>query len=134
MAFDFGASLATTVQVTEITVESRPSDPRATAIVSKALSNDTLATLLDQSLDCIKLIGMDGTVQYMNGNGLCAMEIDDAAMILGRDWESLWPSEARPRIVEALEGQDGRGRSLRRLLPDCKGQPALVGRRGFDGP
>lgn len=95
-----------------------------TPIVSNALSNDTLATLLDQSIDCIKLISTDGTVQYMNRNGLCAMEIDDAAMVLGRSWETLWPAEARVRITDALERASA-GQAVRfdAFCPTAKGSP-----------
>ena len=84
-----------------LNVETLDRDPQR--IVSEALSNDTLATLLDQSLDCIKLIGVDGTIRYMNGNGLCVMEIDDASVVLGRQWHELWPVEAQPLILNALE-------------------------------
>lgn len=110
--------------MTEITLKSRRSDPRATAIVANALSNDTLATLLDQSLDCIKLIGMDGTVQYMNSNGLCAMEIDDIGAVLGRDWNTLWPPEARALIVDALErAKTGEAVRFDAFCPTAKGSP-----------
>jgi PAS domain S-box-containing protein len=88
------------------------------------MSNDTLATLLDQSLDCIKFIALDGTVHYMNSNGLCAMEIDDAAMILGRMWHELWPAEAQPMIRNALV-QASAGEAVRfdAFCPTAKGSP-----------
>src|SRR6476620_12652580 len=89
--------------MTESMLRASQDSATMTPIVSNALSNDTLAALLDQSLDCIKLIGTDGTVQYMNGNGLCAMEIDDMSMILGRDWDTLWPTDSRPLITDALK-------------------------------
>ena len=93
-------------------------------MVAKALSNDTLATLLDQSLDCIKLIGVDGTLQYMNSNGLCAMEIDDLSAMLGARWFELWPPEARPLIVDALD-RASRGEAVRfdAFCPTAKGSP-----------
>ena len=38
-------------------------------------------SILDGSPDCIKLIELDGTLGYMNPNGLCAMGIDDFAQV-----------------------------------------------------
>ncbi|HWH16973.1 MAG TPA: PAS domain-containing protein [Allosphingosinicella sp.] len=102
----------------------KPPQPPATGLVSQAMSNDTLATLLDQSLDCIKLIGLDGTLQYMNRNGLCAMEIDAASSVLGRSWEDLWPEEAQPLITDALE-RAAAGEAVRfdAFCPTAKGTP-----------
>ncbi len=88
------------------------------------LTDETLATLLDQSLDCIKFISLEGTVQYMNRNGLCALEIDAPAAILGRMWHELWPAEAQPMIrnalVQALAGEAVR---FDAFCPTAKGSP-----------
>lgn len=67
-----------------------------------ALSIETLAGILEQSVDCVKLIAPDGAVRWMNPNGLCAMEIDAFAAIAGRQWSALWPDLARPLIANAL--------------------------------
>lgn len=64
----------------------------------RSLSPETLASVLDQSVDCVKLIGLGGEVQYMNANGLCAMEIDDFIAVRGRMWADLWPEEAQSAI------------------------------------
>jgi hypothetical protein len=48
-----------------------------------AISADALAAVLDQSVDCVKLIGLDGGLRWINSNGLCAMEIDDFAQVDG---------------------------------------------------
>ena len=39
----------------------------------QAASEKLLAAMLDQSADCIKVIGPDGTLDFMNRNGRCAM-------------------------------------------------------------
>jgi len=110
------------VGIASIEVEMRGLD-RA-GIQSRTLSDGTLATLLDQSLDCIKFIGLDGTVQYMNSNGLCAMEIDDAAMVLGRAWHELWPAEAQPLIRDALlRAERGEAARFDAFCPTAKGSP-----------
>ena len=55
-------------------------------------TTEMLAAILDQSADCIKVIGASGTVDYMNRNGQCAMEIDDFCAIAGQQWSALWPA------------------------------------------
>ena len=68
----------------------------------RAASNDMLAAVLDQSADCIKVIGPDGTLDFMNRNGRCAMGIDDFAQVAGKNWWDLWPAEAQPLIQGAI--------------------------------
>lgn len=87
-------------------------------------SAETLAALLDQSLDCIKLIGRDGAIQYMNRNGQCAMEADDFSAIAGRQWTDLWPEEARELIVNALlSAAAGVPARFDAFCPTAKGSP-----------
>lgn len=51
----------------------------------RSLPMATLASVLDQSVDCVKILGLDGRLEYMNFNGQCAMEIDDLSAIIGAD-------------------------------------------------
>ena len=60
-------------------------------------------SLLNASPDCIKLLDLDGRVLFMNGNGLCAMEIDDFRTVEGRPWPILWPEAAHRMLTEALD-------------------------------
>jgi len=94
------------------------------AIERRPASNGVLSSLLDQSLDCIKLIGRDGAVQYMNKNGLCALEIDDLHSVMGLQWADLWPEAARPVIQDALK-EAGLGGAVRfeAFCPTAKGSP-----------
>lgn len=98
--------------------------PFASAIERRPASNGVLPSLLDQSLDCIKLIGRDGAVQYMNKNGLCAMEIGNLPSVMGRQWADLWPELARPLIQDALE-RAGLEEAVRfeAFCPTAKGSP-----------
>lgn len=57
---------------------------------------------LTTSFDCVKVIALDGTLQGMNLEGLCIMEIDDFAAIRGSSWSELWPSEHRSMLDEAV--------------------------------
>lgn len=85
---------------------------------------EMLGAILDQSLDCIKLIGPGGKLDFMNRNGRCAMEIDDFAAIAGRDWWDLWPAEVQPLIHEALaRARAGDSFRFEAFCPTAKGSP-----------
>lgn len=42
-----------------------------------------LATVLDQSHDCIKLLSLDGIIRYVNRQGAQAMELTSPAALIG---------------------------------------------------
>lgn len=87
-------------------------------------SNDMLAAILDQSADCIKVIGPTGSLDFMNRNGRCAMGIDDFAMVAGKDWWDLWPQEAQPLIRDAIaKAQRGEHSRFEAFCPTAKGDP-----------
>ena len=80
--------------------------------------------LLDQSDDCIKIIGLDGTLQFMNCNGKKVMQIDDFSAIAGARWDSLWPEPSRDLIGQAIgAGLDGRISRFEAFCPTGKGEP-----------
>src|SRR5690606_20540037 len=62
-----------------------------------------LSTVLDQTHDCIKLLGRDGTIQYVNERGAIAMELRTPSELQGLKWIERWPDEARPTAARALE-------------------------------
>ena len=89
-----------------------------------AVSAEALAHVLDQSMDCVKLLGLDGTLRWMNSNGLCAMEIDDFNMVAGQQWGSLWPDAARQQIADALiSASKGEHARFDAFCPTAKGTP-----------
>lgn len=88
------------------------------------LSSVSLANVLDQSVDCVKLVDLDGTVQYMNGNGLCAMEVDEFCAINGTAWADLWPEAARLDILASyVKAAGGETARFRAYCPTAKGSP-----------
>lgn len=87
-------------------------------------SNDMLAAILDQSADCIKVIGPDGSLDFMNRNGRCAMGIDDFALVAGKNWWDLWPEDAQPLIRDAIaRARDGHNSRFEAFCPTAKGDP-----------
>ncbi len=88
------------------------------------VSGELLIALLDQSQDCIKLLGPTGHLDYMNRNGLCAMEIGDLAQVAGKAWWEIWPVDAEPAIRHAIaEARAGRHARFEAFCPTTKGAP-----------
>lgn len=81
-------------------------------------------SVLESSADCIKFIGLDGAIRYMNGLGLCMNEIDSFSVVDGKSWASLWPEAARATIEGALsEARAGRVARFSGFCPTAKGNP-----------
>ncbi|WP_164557748.1 PAS domain-containing protein [Massilia atriviolacea] len=85
---------------------------------------DLGAAMYESSPDCVKLLDKSGRIESMNKNGQCAMEIDDMTPLLGRSWSSLWPPEAVPTVLTALDDarRGGTGR-FTAFCPTAKGTP-----------
>jgi PAS domain S-box-containing protein len=85
---------------------------------------DLLRSILDSSVDCIKVIERDGTLSFMNANGLCAMEIDHPQSVLGRPWCELWPEDAAEQLNLAIAtGLNGEPTRFQAYCPTAKGTP-----------
>ncbi len=65
-------------------------------------------TVLESSPDCLKVIDIEGRIQFMNVNGLYQLEIDDFSTFKNKNWVSFWGSEnealAKASIDKALTG------------------------------
>ena len=87
-------------------------------------SRNMLATVLDQSEDCVKILDPQGRVDFMNRNGRCSMEIDDFCSIAGQAWETLWPDEAAKDICESVrDARAGQSSRFEAFCPTAKGTP-----------
>jgi PAS domain S-box-containing protein len=87
-------------------------------------SNEMLAAILDQSADCIKVIGPDGTLDYLNRNGRCAMGIDDFDAVAGMNWWDLWPAESQHIVRDAIAtARDEGSARFEAFCPTAKGEP-----------
>ncbi|MBB4007794.1 HWE histidine kinase domain-containing protein [Allorhizobium taibaishanense] len=64
---------------------------------------------LAASDDCIKVIGLDGSLQYMSEGGKRVMEVDDFEVIKGCPWPDFWQDQgnidARAAVDAALQGR-----------------------------
>ena len=87
--------------------------------------SEALARALFESTgDCVKLLDLDGRLHSINGPGLCVMEIDDFAPLVGRDWTTLWPEDRQPDIRAAIEeAKAGRLGRFDGFCPTAKNTP-----------
>lgn len=62
-----------------------------------------LRYVLDQSRDCIKILSPSGTVEYINSEGQCALQISNFSAVHGRYWPDLWPEMSKGFVIDALD-------------------------------
>lgn len=60
-------------------------------------------SILDSSTDCIKVLSLDGRLEFMNNPGCAAMELSRFDDVKGEIWPMLWPLEARRAVAAAVE-------------------------------
>lgn len=81
-------------------------------------------SVVESSADCIKVLDLDGRLQFMNGLGLCAMEVDDFDEVRGHSWFGFWPVGTRGEIERAVASACGGSRErLVAFCPTLKGTP-----------
>ena len=61
----------------------------------------TLRATLDANHDCVKLIGLDGRLEYLNSPGACMLGID-ATDAQGQPWTALWPPGTHEVVHDAV--------------------------------
>ena len=87
-------------------------------------SDGMLAAVLDQSADCIKVIGPEGTIDFMNRNGRCALGIDDFNLVAGKNWWDMWPAESQHLVRNAITTARSHGSArFEGFCPTAKGEP-----------
>jgi len=80
-------------------------------------------SILDNSGDCIQVLGSDGRVVLMNRPGMALLEVEDPERVKGEQWTTLWnddASVAQQAIDDATARGEGRFHAFR---PTVKGTP-----------
>ena len=81
-------------------------------------------SVLNSSLDCVKIISRDGHVEFFNESGLCLMGLDHLDQVKGTRWDELWPMEARTLVLKALsDAAQGNTHRFESCCPTAKGEP-----------
>ncbi|MGV1904231.1 HWE histidine kinase domain-containing protein [Agrobacterium cavarae] len=87
-------------------------------------SSRFIAAALAVSDDCIKVIGMDGSLQFMNEGGQRVMEVDDFSQFKGCYWPNFWEGQGNTDAVAALaEARAGRPARFTGFANTAKGTP-----------
>jgi PAS domain S-box-containing protein len=59
--------------------------------------------ILRSSADCIKVLDLEGRLQYMNDAGQTLLQITDLATYVDKPWANLWEGDDRDAALAALE-------------------------------
>jgi two-component sensor histidine kinase len=75
---------------------------------------DLLRGVLAGCGDCIKILDLEGRLQFMSEGGKRVMEVDDFSVLKGCPWPDFWEgpgnADAKAALREAAEGRTGRFR------------------------
>ena len=67
-------------------------------------NSDLLRAVLAGSGDCIKVLDLEGRLQFMSDGGKRVMEVDDFSKLKGCPWPDFWEDDGHQQAVEALAG------------------------------
>lgn len=70
-------------------------------LTKTSLTAETLASVLEQSTDCIKLIDPSGEIIWVNANGVCSLGFESLRELEGTPWTDLWPESIHEKILDA---------------------------------
>jgi PAS domain S-box-containing protein len=59
--------------------------------------------ILASSADCIKVLDLDGRLEFMSEGAMCVMEVDDFGTVEGRCWPDFWQGEEHALALGAVE-------------------------------
>ena len=68
----------------------------------EAEAGDVLTSIFTHSCDCIKLLTLDGRLEYVSDSAMDALGLASPDEAVGRSWPAFWPESERERILEAV--------------------------------
>lgn len=78
--------------------------------------------LVESNPDCLKVLDLEGRLQFMNSNGQMTLDIDDFGSIAGTYWSDLWPKESVPFMRAAIAAANaGKESRFEAFCPTVKG-------------
>lgn len=85
-------------------VEAREREVEQRKVVEEKLrrSEEFTRNIIESSVDCVKVLDLEGRIQYMSPSGQRALEVKDSSEILNKNWTDFWKPEDRRRAEEAI--------------------------------
>ena len=80
--------------------------------LSERLDEGFFRSAIESSVDCIKVLDLEGRVQFVNAAGLSVLGVEDISALQGKPWGAFWPDPAASKITQAL-GAAKRGEHFR---------------------
>jgi PAS domain S-box-containing protein len=78
-------------------------DRRMRAEEALRKSEEFTRSIVESSVDCIKVVDLEGRLVYISPPGLRVLGIADAGSVLGQRWVEFWDPADQPRAAAALE-------------------------------
>jgi PAS domain S-box-containing protein len=98
------------------------SDTQCTTFLSPTGQID--AQLFESSLDCIKIVSLDGILVQINPGAVDALQLGSLDDICGKKWVELWPEESRYIVIDAIAtATRGERTQFAAFCPTAKGSP-----------
>lgn len=107
----------------------------------RAESADVLDAILAHSRDCIKLLTLNGDLEYVSASARNALGLADTDEAIGQAWRSFWPESTRGALDEAVlaaaagisarfdgttRGADGEDRYWEVIVSPVRGTDRLI--------
>ena len=87
-------------------------------------SDELLRGVLGGCGDCIKVLDLEGRLQFMSDGGKRVMEVDDFPSLKGCPWPDFWPGDGNTNAVAAIEtAKSGKTARFRGSANTAKGNP-----------
>ena len=87
-------------------------------------NDDLLRSVLSGCGDCIKVLDMDGRLQFMSEGGKRVMEVEDFSPLKGCPWPSFWVGEGNAQAIAAMgAARAGKTGRFRGPASTAKGTP-----------
>jgi len=101
-----------------------PEAELASVGVDEAAGSDFLRGILSGCGDCIKIIDLEGRLQFMSDGGKRVMEVDDFSLLKGCPWPDFWTGEGHEQARQAVAAaKEGRTAHFRNAANTAKGTP-----------
>lgn len=107
----------------------------------RAESADVLDAILAHSRDCIKLLTLNGDLEYVSASAKIALGLADTDEAIGQAWRTFWPESAREVLDDAVlaaaagisarfkgvtRGADGKDRNWEVVVSPVRGTDRLI--------